>query len=107
MSDKLIKAADELADLMGGPVRSDDGYYDYEQWEVDEALTAYRNARGSAGEVWRIEEYKIWKGIDKEKPCWASLGFACSSYESAKELMDYMHGNKTASVLRVTRSATE
>jgi hypothetical protein len=50
---------------------------------------------------WDIEEYKIWKGIDKETPCWASLGWACGSWDSANSILVYMNGNKPKAILRV------
>lgn len=51
--------------------------------------------------IWEIQEYKIWKGIDRENPCWASLGFACGSWDDANDLLDYISGNKPAAILRV------
>lgn len=57
-------------------------------------------------EIWDIEEHKVWKGIDTERPCWASLQFACQSYDSASELMKYIEGNKRDVLLRVVRSHT-
>lgn len=54
-------------------------------------------------QTWDIEEYKIWKGIDLEKPCWASKGFACGSYEDANGLMEYMNGNNPLSIMRVVQ----
>lgn len=42
---ELMRAAYELADVVVLPVRSDDGYYDYDQDRVDTALTAYQQAK--------------------------------------------------------------
>tara|TARA_R110000851_G_scaffold56228_8_gene131615 strand:+ start:498 stop:998 length:501 start_codon:yes stop_codon:yes gene_type:complete len=50
---------------------------------------------------WGVQEYKIWKGINPHKPCWAGLGFACSSWDDANDLLEYMHGNKPEDILRV------
>lgn len=50
---------------------------------------------------WDIQEYKIWKGIDKDRPCWASRGFACSEWKDAYGLMQYIEQNTPAVVLRV------
>ena len=37
-----IAKADALADALENPVRSDDGFYDYLQHDIDPALAAYR-----------------------------------------------------------------
>ena len=50
-----------------------------------------------------IQEFKVWKGIDKENPVWASRGFACSSYEDAKDLMDYIYESDDNLLLRVVK----
>lgn len=50
---------------------------------------------------WDIQEYKIWKGKDPDKPTWGSRGFACSSWEDANGLMKYIEGNDRQAVLRV------
>lgn len=54
-------------------------------------------------QTWDVEEYKVWKGIDKISPVWASRQFACATYENAKELMDYIIGNNPKLILRVTK----
>ena len=58
--------------------------------------------------TWDIHEFKIWKGLDKENPRWASLGFACSTWADADSMMQYIEGNKPSAILRVvphTRAA--
>jgi hypothetical protein len=56
---------------------------------------------------WDVQEYKIWKGIDRKNPCWASLGFACSTWDYANDLLEYMVGNFPKTIMRVApNSAT-
>lgn len=57
-------------------------------------------------EAWDIEEHKIWAGISKDEPRWASLQFACQSYDAAEDLMRYMSRNKPRAILRVVRKPT-
>lgn len=40
----IALAAEELVKVIGSPVRSDDGLYDYEQAEVDAAIHAFNEA---------------------------------------------------------------
>ena len=51
--------------------------------------------------IWDIHEFKIWKGLDKEAPRWASCGFACSTWEDANSLMQYMESNRPSAIMRV------
>lgn len=46
---ELMRAADELYDVVTESVRSDDGYYDYYQEKVDAALATYKQAKGKLG----------------------------------------------------------
>ena len=50
---------------------------------------------------WDIQEWKIWKGIDPNSPTWGSRGFACSTWDSANDLMTYINGNQPKAILRV------
>jgi hypothetical protein len=52
---------------------------------------------------WGIEEYKIWKGLDPEKPRWSSLGFACSTWTDANDLLQYMNRNRPDVIMRVVK----
>lgn len=50
---------------------------------------------------WDVEEYKIWKGIDPNKPVWHSRGFSCDSWDKANELRVFLEHNDSAIILRV------
>ena len=50
---------------------------------------------------WDIEEYKIWKGINPDKACWSSLGFACPSNGAASSLMVTLYNADPTRMLRV------
>ena len=52
------------------------------------------------GEGVKVEEFKIWKGINTENPVWASRGF-CGTHQSMIELMEYLKHNVPSLVLRV------
>lgn len=51
--------------------------------------------------LWDIEEFKVWKGLDLNKPQWASQGFACPSWEDANDLVKYLEHNDPTIILRV------
>lgn len=50
--------------------------------------------------LFKIEEYKLWKGIDLRKKVWASLGF-CGSKKDMEELSEYLLHNNPNLILRV------
>ncbi|WP_395543416.1 hypothetical protein [Neotabrizicola sp. sgz301269] len=53
------------------------------------ALVSPGDGWGGRG-TYRIEEWKVWKGVDPINPRWGDCGFACSTYEDAVGLMDYV-----------------
>lgn len=56
-------------------------------------------------QVWDVEEFKVWKGLDPIKPQWHGRGFACSSWAAALELAEYLNHNDPALTLRVAPCA--
>lgn len=52
---------------------------------------------------WTLEEYKVWKGIDPDKPVWASRGYLSKRWEDIKELCDYLERNNPELILRVAK----
>lgn len=56
--------------------------------------------------MWIVQEYKVWRGIDTEKPLWHSRGFACATWEAANDLLEYLEHNDPAIILRVTQSTS-
>lgn len=51
-------------------------------------------------DLYKIEEYKLWKGIDANKETWASRGF-CGSKHDMEELSEYLLHNNPDLILRV------
>ncbi|MFK3857801.1 hypothetical protein [Agrobacterium pusense] len=50
---------------------------------------------------WEVEEFKIWKGIDEEKPCWSGLNIVTDDWHEANSYVEYLSGNKPEGVFRV------
>lgn len=73
-----------------------------DDWKNDQVAMFYALLATEQGN-WDIEEFKIWKGLDAEKPRWASLGYACSRWSDANGLMEYMQNNKPDALLRVVK----
>jgi hypothetical protein len=53
---------------------------------------------------WDVQEFKVWKGIDPEKPVWHSRGFCCRTWADANDLLEYLQHNSPETLLRVTLS---
>lgn len=52
--------------------------------------------------LWEVEEYKVWKGIDPEKPTWAGLNIVTDDWDNALGYVDYLSRN--GAVVRVGKS---
>lgn len=50
---------------------------------------------------WDVQEHKIWKGLDPVNPVWGNRGFACSSWDDANRLLNYILKSNKSLVLRV------
>lgn len=53
------------------------------------------------GQRWDVQEFKVWKGLDPNKPRWASRGFCCRSWADADELRALFEHNDPALIVRV------
>lgn len=54
-------------------------------------------------DFWRVEQYRVWKGINPDKPLWSSIGFVSQSWEDMADLCDYLQGNNPEGIYRVIR----
>lgn len=52
-------------------------------------------------QYWDIQEFRVWKGIDPERPVWASRGFCCPRWDGANELLEFLQHNDNSLILRV------
>lgn len=50
-----------------------------------------------------IEEYKIWKGIDPDKPVWHGSYFCFDKYSSAEGVLDLLQGNAPEKLFRIAQ----
>lgn len=57
-------------------------------------------------QLYQVQEYKVWRGIDPDNATWASRGF-CGSRESMDGIADYLKHNNPDLVLRVVPYQTE
>lgn len=62
-------------------------------------------AEGAEVPIWDVEEFKIWSGIDPAKAVWHGRGYACSTWNDAAELMEFLSHNDPSLLLRVAPSA--
>lgn len=53
---------------------------------------------------WAVEQHKIWKGIDPDKPVWHSLNLVSSVWDDANDLCQYLNHNNPEGLYRVNRS---
>lgn len=49
---------------------------------------------------WVIQEYKVWKGLDPDKPQWSSINLV-GTYANMSELVTYLEGNAPEKIFRV------
>jgi hypothetical protein len=52
---------------------------------------------------WCVEQYKIWKGLNPNKPTWSSLNHVSHSWDVMMDLCDYLRGNNPDIILRVMK----
>lgn len=55
-----------------------------------------------SGPSWHVQEFKIWKGINPDKPTWANLNLCSFDYAETNGIMEYLAGNNPDGVYRVT-----
>lgn len=70
---------------------------------ISEGLNALYPDTPADGPIWQVEEYKIWKGVNPDKPVWASLNFVSRSWDDMMDLCDYLRGNNPDIILRVMK----
>lgn len=67
---------------------------DYVKWDdVEDAVKCW----------WHVQEYKIWAGINKEKPTWANTGIVCGTYEDALGMIEYIERNVPERIHRIVK----
>lgn len=54
---------------------------------------------------WVIQEYKVWKGLDPDKPQWFSINLV-GTYANMSELVTYLEGNAPEKIFRVHKRTT-
>ena len=72
-------------------------------WKNDQVAMFYALLAAERGN-WDIEEYRIWPGIDKDKPYWGSLQYSCSTWTDANSLLEEFQRVKPAQLFRVVHS---
>ncbi len=55
--------------------------------------------------MYKVEEFKIWKGVDPDKPTWNSRGFV-GPQQDMIEIMEYLQHNAPELKLRVVEYGT-
>ncbi len=79
-----------------------------DQRTLDMAASVLESVAKKAGHeapaktLWEVEEYKVWKGIDPEKPTWAGLNIVTDDWDNALGYVDYLTRN--GAVVRVGKS---
>lgn len=54
-----------------------------------------------------IEEFKIWKGVDPDKPTWNGVNMHPGTREGAEELVKYLKGNCPEREYRIVAFVTQ
>lgn len=55
--------------------------------------------------IWDVEEFKVWPGLDPDKPQWHPLNLVCQTWDAANGLIKYIEGNKPEGVYRAVQRA--
>lgn len=43
--------------------------------------------------MYYLQEFKVWKGIDKENPVWADLGFVSDNFDNLASILELLTNN--------------